>query len=115
MLYGGLRIGLYDPVKRAFMGPGAGAADVPGLHIKIAAGMTTGALAILVASPTDLVRAGHPGLAVFSLPVPPRRTVRGTASDTLSQDADECRRPSRRLTRAAPVVICTLTNLIGWL
>ena len=56
MLYGGLRIGMYDPVKRAFMGSGAGATDLPGLHIKIAAGMTTGALAILVASPTDLVK-----------------------------------------------------------
>lgn len=54
MLYGGLRIGLYEPVKRLFMG---GDIDkVAPLHIKIAAGMTTGALAIAVASPTDLVK-----------------------------------------------------------
>ena len=56
VLYGGLRIGMYDPLKRAFMGSKAAATDVPGLHIKIAAGMTSGALAILVASPTDLVK-----------------------------------------------------------
>lgn len=60
VLNGGLRIGLYDPVKRLFMGKGATASDVPGLHIKIAAGMTTGALAILVASPTDLVKVRTP-------------------------------------------------------
>ena len=47
---------MYDPLKRAFMGSNAAATDVPGLHIKIAAGMTSGALAILVASPTDLVK-----------------------------------------------------------
>jgi solute carrier family 25 uncoupling protein 8/9 len=54
VLYGGLRIGLYEPVKRAFMG---GDIDkVAPLHIKIAAGMTTGAVAIAIASPTDLVK-----------------------------------------------------------
>ena len=47
---------MYDPLKRAFMGSKAAETDVPGLHIKIAAGMTSGALAILVASPTDLVK-----------------------------------------------------------
>lgn len=53
VLYGGLRIGLYEPVKTAFMGD----SDKPApLHIKIAAGMTTGAFAIAVASPTDLVK-----------------------------------------------------------
>ena len=60
VLNGGLRIGLYDPVKRFFMGSNAAPGDVPGLHIKIAAGMTTGAMAILVASPTDLVKACRP-------------------------------------------------------
>ena len=53
---GGLRIGLYDPLKRAFMGSKAEKTDMPGLHVKIAAGLTSGALAILVASPTDLVK-----------------------------------------------------------
>lgn len=56
ILYGGLRIGLYEPVKNMFMG---GETDKPApLPIKIAAGMTTGAFAIAVASPTDLVKVG---------------------------------------------------------
>lgn len=53
-LFGGLRIGLYEPVKRVYMGdrpPG----DAP-LYLKVAAGLTTGALAIAIASPTDLVK-----------------------------------------------------------
>ena len=57
-LFGGLRIGLYEPVKKLFMGerpPG----DAP-LYLKIAAGLTTGALAIMVANPTDLVKARCP-------------------------------------------------------
>ncbi len=54
VLYGGLRIGLYEPVKRFFMGGDVNA--VAPLHIKIAAGMTTGAVAIAIASPTDLVK-----------------------------------------------------------
>lgn len=54
ILYGGLRIGLYDPVKRIFMG--SSEKDAP-LLVKVAAGMTTGALAIAIASPTDLVKA----------------------------------------------------------
>jgi len=52
-LFGGLRIGLYDPVKKFYAG------DTPGdppMHIKVAAGLTTGALAISIASPTDLVK-----------------------------------------------------------
>lgn len=55
-LFGGLRIGLYEPVKNLYMGdrpPG----DAP-LYLKIAAGLTTGALAIAIASPTDLVKVG---------------------------------------------------------
>ena len=53
-LFGGLRIGMYEPVKRVYMGdrpPG----DAP-LYLKVAAGLTTGALAIAIASPTDLVK-----------------------------------------------------------
>lgn len=55
-LFGGLRIGLYEPVKRFYMGerpPG----EAP-LYLKVAAGLTTGALAIAIASPTDLVKVG---------------------------------------------------------
>jgi len=53
-LFGGLRIGLYEPVKNVFVGKDH-VGDVP-LHLKIAAGLTTGAFAICVASPTDLVK-----------------------------------------------------------
>lgn len=52
-LFGGLRIGLYEPVKKIYMGDRAGEAP---MHLKIAAGLTTGALAISIASPTDLVK-----------------------------------------------------------
>ncbi|CAD7703682.1 unnamed protein product [Ostreobium quekettii] len=52
-LFGGLRIGMYDPVKKMIMGNQQG--DAP-LHLKIAAGLTTGAGAITIASPTDLVK-----------------------------------------------------------
>lgn len=53
-LFGGLRIGLYDPVKQFYVGKDH-VGDVP-LLTKIAAGLTTGALAITIASPTDLVK-----------------------------------------------------------
>jgi len=52
-LYGGLRIGLYDPIKKMYQGDAEGA---PTLGVKIAAALTTGALAITVANPTDLVK-----------------------------------------------------------
>jgi len=54
VLYGGLRIGLYEPVKQVIVGKDH-KGDVPLLG-KIAAGLATGALAITVASPTDLVK-----------------------------------------------------------
>ncbi|KAK9830971.1 hypothetical protein WJX81_004075 [Elliptochloris bilobata] len=53
-LFGGIRIGLYEPVKRLFMGEKA-TGEAP-LYLKIAAGLTTGALAIMIANPTDLVK-----------------------------------------------------------
>lgn len=53
-IYGGLRIGLYEPVKSFYVGENH-VGDVP-LSKKIAAGFTTGALAIAVANPTDLVK-----------------------------------------------------------
>mmetsp|Transcript_36309 Transcript_36309/g.91242 ORF Transcript_36309/g.91242 Transcript_36309/m.91242 type:complete len:300 (+) Transcript_36309:136-1035(+) len=52
-LFGGLRIGLYEPVKNFYMGDLKGEAP---MYLKIAAGLTTGALAISIASPTDLVK-----------------------------------------------------------
>lgn len=51
---GGLRIGLYEPVRNFYVGKGH-VGDAP-LWAKIAAGLTTGAVAITVASPTDLVK-----------------------------------------------------------
>ncbi|CAG9467633.1 unnamed protein product [Pedinophyceae sp. YPF-701] len=54
-LFGGLRIGMYDPVKRFYMGD-MPADAAPPLHLKIAAGLTTGGLGILIANPTDLVK-----------------------------------------------------------
>ncbi|KAJ7560699.1 hypothetical protein O6H91_04G141300 [Diphasiastrum complanatum] len=54
ILFGGLRIGLYEPVKSLYVGKDH-VGDVPLLK-KIAAGLTTGALAITVANPTDLVK-----------------------------------------------------------
>jgi solute carrier family 25 uncoupling protein 8/9 len=51
VLFGGLRIGLYTPVKQLYDPLG-----LPALANKIAAGITTGFLAISVANPTDLVK-----------------------------------------------------------
>ncbi|PIA60527.1 hypothetical protein AQUCO_00300192v1 [Aquilegia coerulea] len=53
-IYGGLRIGLYEPVKSFYVGSDF-VGDVP-LSKKILAALTTGALAIAVANPTDLVK-----------------------------------------------------------
>ncbi|KAL4338072.1 hypothetical protein AHAS_Ahas12G0173600 [Arachis hypogaea] len=53
-LYGGLRIGLYDPVKTLYVGKDH-VGDVP-LPKKFLAALTTGVVAIAVANPTDLVK-----------------------------------------------------------
>lgn len=53
VIYGGLRIGLYEPVKQACMQISGGG---DGLGVKIAAGLLSGAIGITVASPTDLVK-----------------------------------------------------------
>ncbi|KAL6653236.1 hypothetical protein ACP70R_012161 [Stipagrostis hirtigluma subsp. patula] len=53
-LYGGLRIGLYEPVKAFFAG--GSAVDDVNVVSKILAALTTGVIAIIVASPTDLVK-----------------------------------------------------------
>ncbi|KAM0027776.1 putative mitochondrial carrier UCP, mitochondrial carrier domain superfamily [Helianthus debilis subsp. tardiflorus] len=53
-LFGGLRIGLYEPIKNLYVGENF-VGDVP-LTTKILAGLTTGAVAISVANPTDLVK-----------------------------------------------------------
>ncbi|KAI3447748.1 hypothetical protein Pfo_004413 [Paulownia fortunei] len=53
-LFGGLRIGLYEPVKTFYVGKDH-VGDVP-LSKKILAALTTGAVAITIANPTDLVK-----------------------------------------------------------
>ncbi|MEW5297093.1 MAG: hypothetical protein WDW36_000323 [Sanguina aurantia] len=53
-LFGGLRIGMYEPVRNFYVGKDH-VGDIP-IHLKIAAGLTTGALGIMIASPTDLVK-----------------------------------------------------------
>lgn len=52
VLYGGMRIGLYSPLKTVL---GAGGKD-PSIVRKIAAGMASGAIAAGVCNPTDLVK-----------------------------------------------------------
>ncbi|OWM66724.1 hypothetical protein CDL15_Pgr010375 [Punica granatum] len=53
-IYGGLRIGLYGPVK-SFLG-GSDLAEDTSLFQKVLAALLTGAVAIVVANPTDLVK-----------------------------------------------------------
>ncbi|KAF3651812.1 Mitochondrial uncoupling protein 1 [Capsicum annuum] len=53
-IYGGLRIGMYEPVKNLYVGKDH-VGDVP-LMKKILAALTTGAFGITVANPTDLVK-----------------------------------------------------------
>lgn len=59
-LFGGLRIGLYDPVKNFYMDKMASDEDKRlgnvSMSIKIAAGLSTGAFGITIANPTDLVK-----------------------------------------------------------
>lgn len=56
-VFGGLRIGLYEPVRDWYMKQaGAKPGDTPGVGVKILAGLTTGAFGITVANPTDLVK-----------------------------------------------------------
>ena len=52
VIYGGLRIGLYGPIKEAVTDLAGG----DSLGVKVAAGLLSGALAITIASPTDLVK-----------------------------------------------------------
>ncbi|CAH9103425.1 unnamed protein product [Cuscuta europaea] len=53
-LFGGIRIGMYEPVKNLYVGKDH-VGEVP-LTKKILAGLTTGALGIAIANPTDLVK-----------------------------------------------------------
>lgn len=54
-IFAGIRIGLYAPVRNMYAGelkPG----ENPTLLVKILAGLTTGAIGICVANPTDVVK-----------------------------------------------------------
>lgn len=52
VIYGGLRIGLYDPIKTSMTNLAGG----DSLGVKIVSGLLSGAMGIAVASPTDLVK-----------------------------------------------------------
>lgn len=52
MAFASIRIGLYEPVRNLITGPDA----QPNLLQRIAAGLTTGAVGITVANPTDVVK-----------------------------------------------------------
>jgi len=55
IVFSGLRVGMYVPVRNFFSGELAPGQN-PTLLQKIAAGITTGAIAITVANPTDVVK-----------------------------------------------------------
>ena len=52
MVFASIRIGLYEPVRNLYCGKDF--VGFPPLYKKILAGLTTGALGILVANPTDV-------------------------------------------------------------
>jgi len=55
VLFAGLRVGLYIPVRNMITGP-LPEGQYPSLLQKIATAMATGTIAISVANPTDLVK-----------------------------------------------------------
>lgn len=54
MVFASLRIGLYEPVKRLYIGEDF-QGHIPMIY-RIAAALTTGAIGITVANPTDVVK-----------------------------------------------------------
>jgi solute carrier family 25 uncoupling protein 8/9 len=55
MINAGLRVGLYSPIRDMFTGP-LKEGENPSLLAKIGAGMTSGAIGISIANPTDVVK-----------------------------------------------------------
>lgn len=55
ILFSGIRVSLYEPVKNIYAGP-LKEGEKPLLYQKILAAMTTGAIGITVANPTDVVK-----------------------------------------------------------
>ena len=60
MVFASLRIGLYEPVKRFYVGDKYDGQLIP-MSYRIAAGLTTGAFGIMVANPTDVVKVRFQG------------------------------------------------------
>lgn len=55
LVYGGLRLGLYTPIKD-LMGASQGRNDAWAVYKKVGAGMLSGGLAAGITNPTELVR-----------------------------------------------------------
>ena len=55
ILFSGIRVGLYIPVRDMVCGP-IPEGQNPSLHHKIIAAMITGAIGITIANPTDVVK-----------------------------------------------------------
>merc|ERR1719193_2498841 len=62
MAFSAIRIGAYEPVKRVYVDNSGQTSGLGLMGCRIAAGITTGTLAILVAQPTDVVKGRMEGL-----------------------------------------------------
>ena len=71
IVFAGLRIGLYAPIRDMISGPMKEGQN-PTLFQKVLAGLTTGAIAITVANPTDLVKIKLQGQGMAMLRGEPR-------------------------------------------
>lgn len=80
-LFGGIRIGLYEPVRNLYVGKDF-VGDVP-MSKKILAGLTTGALGIAIANPTDLVKVRLQAEGKLAPGVPRRYTGAMNAYSTI--------------------------------
>lgn len=56
IIYGGLRVGLYEHFKAGILSLTGGIFNSEGLGIKVVSALATGAFAITISSPTDLVK-----------------------------------------------------------
>ena len=56
MAFSAIRIGAYEPVKQKYIQMSGAESSLSLLGVRIAAGVTTGTIAILSAQPTDVVK-----------------------------------------------------------
>lgn len=84
-VFAGLRIGLYVPIRNMICGP-MKPGENPSLLQKIAAGMTTGAIGISIANPTDLVKVRMQGQGRLPPAERPYTSSMDCYSKTLRQD-----------------------------